>query len=161
MLSRKPFPRVSMVNSKPMPRHQTLRLTKFWDHNRPVRFGLRRLFLWFTVIATFFGVSVWLARWPYLKISGADISDQKTYTIESSPDRFIDGLSLKASGNIDGRATITFAIGDFDRTHSVGPGKFDIDISPHDFYKNKADIHYAPQNVTKGHLILRYKFHGF
>jgi len=94
-----------------------------------------------------------------LKISGDDISNRKTYTIESLPDRLIDGLSLEISGDIDGRATIT--LGDFNQSDSIGPGKFDTDISPHEFYENKVDIHYAPQNVTKGHIILRYKFHSF
>lgn len=145
-----------MVNPKSASRHRTLRLTNY----RPIRFGLRRLFLWFTVIATFFGASVWLTRWPYLKISGVDISDRKTYTIESPPNRYIDGLSLKVSGDIDGQATITL-LGDYNQAHSIGPGKFDTNISPHEFYENKASIHFAPQNVTKGHVILRYKFHSY
>ena len=158
--TRKMLCRVSMANPKSMPRHQTLRLTKFLNHDRPLRFGLGRLFLWFTLIAIFFGALAWLTRWPYLKISGVDISDRRTYTIESQPNRFIDGLSLKVSGDIDGQATITL-LGDYNQAHSIGPGKFDTNISPHEFYENKASIHFAPQNVTKGHVILRYKFHSY
>lgn len=143
-----------MASSASIPRHRTLRLTKC----RPLRFGLRRLFLWFTAAAIILCVSAWLTRWPCVTIAGPAISTTQTYTISSSSDEIVDGLSLKVSGDIDGRATIQ--LGEVFRVHSIGPGKFELDIGPHEYYETEAKVLYLPQNVSRGHVRVRYKFHG-
>jgi len=135
------------------PKHRTLHLTKL----RPLRFGLRRVFVWFTVVAAVLGAFVWVSRLHSVTIDDARISVPNTCEIGRPSDQFITGLTAIVSGEIDGQATIS--LDDYGRVHKIGPGQFELDISPHEFYSSHAKVFYSPTNVSNGHVVIKYKFY--
>jgi hypothetical protein len=113
--------------------------------------------VWFSVVAAILGLFVWLARLQSVTIAGAEISTPHTFEIRRQSDRLITGLTAIVSGEIDGQATI--ALEDCNGVHKIGPGQFEVDISPHEYYSSQAKVLYSPKNVSNGRVTVQYKFH--
>ncbi len=122
-----------------------------------MRFTLVSLLAGISVFAAIVGVLVWLTRLQAVTITDAEISRPRTYEIGIESERSVTGLTLLISGEIDGRATLTLE--EYNGVHKVGPGKFEIDMSPHEYYSSRASVTYSPMNVSNGRIAIRYDFH--
>ncbi len=94
----------------------------------------------------------WYSRWPYYVISPEQISEKSAGTIYSQKG-WPYALEVHISGQINGQATFVTPYGEFD----LRPGKIDIETG-RDYYEDNARLEYIPENVTEGHLTVKYRF---
>lgn len=121
-----------------------------------MKYSLKTALLAITLVSCLLGLGIWLFSWSRLEVAGAELLEAQDIILgEESDFNFVNGLTVKIVGHIEGEATIEFP---WDYTSFVvGPGDVSI-LEGHDFYENTAVLKYTPKHVTDGHITIKYLF---
>ena len=86
----------------------------------------------------------------------ADVTKASVVTLTAPPDRpLVHGISLRFRGHLDGVATVS---GTNVQTQRL-TGDFDVSTGG-DWYSTNCVLHYSPESVRSGTVIIDYEFRG-
>ena len=126
------------------------------------KFSLRALFV--VVTATIF-IVIGLVKlglfessaWPAIELKDARISTPYSFTV-TAENEFPNMLYFRLTGNVDGTASVKTHHDDGRPIKTVfGPGTVQEEWAC-EFYKESAEVIYAPNTVKQGNLKLEYLF---
>lgn len=87
-----------------------------------------------------------------------DVTKNETINLKKAPNKGnIHKLSISGSGNIDGKVEISLILNGKPYKSETISGSFDFKWNG-DWYSDEAKVQYSPHAVSKGTIIIRYKF---
>ena len=101
------------------------------------------------------GIVAWQSRWPRYEISSQDISEAATREIRCLKE-YPHALDIHVSGEINGHATFIAPHGKFE----LEPGRVHLETGT-EYYEMSARLEYVPEDVTEGHLVVKYNYRTF